>query len=340
MTMEGQLAMDVDASTAAPAAVRDAALIDPKAVAKARILATEMEFYLIDVNADIARDWKLFNKTPKTGETATNRRPSKASQNNYKREMRSGEWFINPQPIVFSEPDDNGEIMLVDGQTRLDSLIDMDKEFPGFSLPFVVCFNAPRNSMAVIDRLRRRMPADMLAMAGEAYSAKLSHALRMLYSVLNQRPFVSTSEWRRLVLSPTAQAAFLQEHGSLRQGLQMTMKAKSQIQPHVGAVVWYLIQQEHGVFVAEEFMEGLLSGANLELFDPRLKLRQYFAQMKGRKYKWDGFEQLAFVITAANAWFLRDEDYLPAKAWDVRAPKRFPELIRKAQIPDRLMTGI
>lgn len=320
-------------------AVRGPDTMDPEQIIKPGVVEdSPMRFYLVMIDADMARDLKLFNKTPKIGEKATNRRPSKVTRDKYVKEMRNGDWYVNPQPISFSEPDENGQIMQIDGQTRLDAVIEYDKENPGAAFPFVVCVNAPKQSMAVIDRLRRRVPADALAMSGEKNAQKLSHAARMLYAFLNV-PFVSIWDWRRLDLTAVPQERFLDEHPALRQGLEEAMREPKLMQPHVVAVVWYLIQQEHGAFVAAEFTEGLISGANLGPDDPRLKLRRYFSQRKDQGQTWDGFEQMAYIITAFNAWRLRAESYTPAKAWSLKA-KKFPRLIAMAQVPDKLETGI
>lgn len=311
---------------------------DPFSIIKDDVFTTPMFFVTAEIGADQARDLLLHNREPEKQKEGTNRKASKVTIGRYTAKMLLGEWDLNPQPIVLSETEDGAlEVSdLNDGQQRLKALVQASQVQPDIRVKFTFAFDAPRDSKWVLDQGKRRLPADFLAMAGEANPNQLSHAVRMLCAVTVHRPYQSIGLWRKVELAPKAYSEFLREHIQLKQGLEVSREIstgkRALIMPHVGATLWWLIQNNFGVFVAQEFFTGLSSGANLDTEDPRLKTRDFLSLKRAEKYKWDGFEQLAVLIAAANAWLRGQERFVARNAF-TKLSKTFPILLTKDEMP-------
>ena len=310
----------------------------PYSIIEGSAFVTPMFFVTALVNGDQARDLLMHNREPEKGKEGTNRKAARDTVNKYAAKMLTGEWYLSPQPIILSEVDDQLKVSdLNDGQQRLKAVVQASQVQPDIRVPFTFAFDAPRASKWLLDQGRRRNPGDFLAMAGEVNAAQLSHAVRMLYAVTQLRPFQSVSIWRKVELTPQAYNEFLAAHKPLKQGLQVSREIavgkKALILPHVGATLWWLIQDNFSVWTAQNFFTGLVSGANLQPEDPRLKVREYLSLKRAEKYKWDGFEQLAVLMAAANAWLIGQERFVPKHAFNKLMARSFPELLTKAEMP-------
>lgn len=328
--------------------MHDPATQHPSVIVADAMFTTDMYFVTAMITGDMARDLLLYNREPEKGQESTNRKASKVVVNGYAATMVRGQWYLSPQPIVFSQKDveqmSTQEIEeMIDGQQRLKAVVQASQIQPQIAVPFTLCFDAPSAAKWLLDQGKKRNPGDFLRMAGEENAGRLANALRMLYAFLELQPFKSVNLWRHVSLSPQQQTEFLAKHASLRQGLEVAMSTKTLFQPHVGAVLFYLVASEFGPFVAQELFNGLSTGAELKPFDARLKVREYIASRnaptRGLKHKWDGFEQLALLITAANAWLIGNEDYRAGSTFN-RMSTMFPRLVTKAQMPEtRIVPG-
>lgn len=320
---------------------------DPFGIVKPHVIETKMFFVTAVIGADEARDLLLHNKNPEKGKEGTNRKKSQATIDRYAAKMVLGEWDVNPQPIIFSEVADDGVSDLNDGQQRLYALIKAAQQQPGLRLPFTFCFDAPAASKLVVDQGKRRLPADFLAMVGHENANAMSHAVRMLYAVTQLQPFKSIGIWRKVELAPQTYIAFLKQHIQLKDGLDQANKVrmgssrKPLIMPYVGAVLWWLLQDNFDAFVAQRFFTGLASGADLKVDDPRLKAREFFAMKAAEKppYKWDGFEQLAVLIATANAYLQGHDSFSPKTAFNKLTAKHFPELVSLSEMPKTMIVA-
>jgi len=316
--------------------VIDPKIDDPFDVIKGSIITeSKMVFYPVLLSGEQARDLLLWNREPEIGTDATNRKASPGTVKNYSLVQLSGDWYLNPHAIVFSEPDEHGVIEMIDGQQRLKALVLASQTDPDLTVPFVLCFNSPKAAKWFFDQGKRRLPGDFLRMAGEANSKQLSDAVRMLYALERMRPFKSITLWRAAKLTSVAQSEFLAAHGGLRQGLQVARDTKGLVMPHVGAVLFYLVAREFGVWRAQTLFTGLSSGASMDTSDPRLIVREFIslkAREKPRAYKWDGFEQLAVLIAAANAWLIGQDRFVAKHAFN-KLSTVYPELLASADMP-------
>lgn len=318
-------------------AVRDPSTTTPEDIITRGMFDTAMRFYCVVIDDEMAADLLLYNIAPVAGTDATNRKPSKVKIAEYAHKMITGEWYLNPQPLIFTERNGKGVIEQGDGQQRLLALREVAKQKPGFSAPFVVCIDAPLMAKMVVDQGKPRQLADWLRMSGEVMAAPLSHAVKMLYCYKEVQPFTSIAAWRAVKLTPAQQGEYLAKHPALRQGLQIARDTKTLINPYVGAVLWYLMREEYGAFTAAQFMTGLATGADLKIGDPRLALREFLSKKKLDGYPWDGFEQLGLLLTAVNASLRESDSYKPGSAYK-KTDKRFPALIAKDKLPERLFT--
>lgn len=294
-----------------------------------KVFKTDMFFVSALVNGEMARDLvAAFNREPEAGKQATNRKASKIKIQQYADQMLAGEWFLNPQPIVFSEPNADNEYEQEDGQQRLKAVILASLTVPDIEIPFVFCIDAPLAAKMVIDQGKPRLPSDWLRMMGEVNASPLSHALKLLYCYL-EVPYESLDSWRKVRFSNQQQALFLREHPGLRQGLTIARDSRMLLQQYIGAVTWYLAAQEYDPFVASEFMNGLEKGVNLTEHDARWRFREFLARRKYQHHKWDGYEQFALTIKAFNAWMVKNPDFKPI----FRRSDRFPKIISKQDVP-------
>jgi hypothetical protein len=315
-------------------------LIDPKkddpfSVVKDSIIPMDMFYVPALIGGEQARDLLMYNREPEVGKEATNRKASPGTVKSYSLVQLSGDWYLNPHPIVFSEPDENGVVEMTDGQQRLKALVLASQTNPELTVPFVLCFKSPRAAKWFFDQGKRRLPGDFLRMRGEVNSNQLSHALRMLYAVEEMRPFKSIAVWRAVKLTSVTQDEFLERHPGLRRGLQVARDTKGLVMPHVGAVLHYLVTREFGPYRADTLFRGLASGAEMATTDPRLVVREFIsmkAREKPRAYKWDGFEQLALLIAATNAWLIGQDNFTPRYAFNKLA-KTFPILFTAQEMP-------
>lgn len=316
---------------------RDPRMQHPSVLVKDHIFETSMYYLCVWVDRDLAGDLLLYNKLPAVGEESTNRKPSPVVVSDYAALMLKDEWYLSPQPIVFAERDldkltpDQWE-ELIDGQQRLMGVVQAAQVRPDIRVPFVLCFDAPSKAKWVLDMNKKRSPGDFFRMSGEENPGFLAKAVKLLYALDELRPFKSISLWRGVKLTPTEQTLFLAQHPALRQGLEEAKKTKTLFSPHVGAVLFYLVHREFGVYRALELFRALATGADVSVDDARLKVRE-FISIKGKTHKWDGFEVLAVLIAAANAWLTGNGASYRASSDFNKLSTTFPKLVTAESMP-------
>ena len=316
---------------------------DPFDIIADSVIDTDMITVHAEIGDDQAARILTFNKVPKRGETSTNRQPSDAKIAEYSQAMLGDEWYLSPQPIILSMPVKEGQRpKLLDGQQRLMALRLAAKTNPAIRVPFTFCLNAPDETMFVLDMGKARLPGDWLRMAGEANSVQLARAVKMLYAIEELQPYQSITLWRSVKLLPNKQNEFIAKNVAIKQGLFEARNIKGLVMPHVGAVLWFLMNREYDPFRTSTFFDGLASGADLPGGDARLVLREFLALQRAEGVKWDGFVQLALLIQAANSWLRGSDAFSPRTA--LRAltrktgPQVFPELVPASKLPTAILT--
>src|SRR5690606_35673856 len=89
---------------------------------------------------------------------ADTRPPNDGLVDDYARDMSSGKWHMNGEPIIIAQ---NG--MMNDGQHRCHGVIETD-----IAVPMVFVFGVERESRATVDQGRMRTVSDYLAMNGHS----------------------------------------------------------------------------------------------------------------------------------------------------------------------------
>lgn len=313
----------------------------PFDIVKDAIFTTDMYFVTAMVDDEMAADLLLYNREPEPGHESTNRKSSPVVVSDYAAIMLTGEWYLSPQPIIFSAKDpkdmsDEEIEEMIDGQQRLKALRQAAKIRPDLTVPFTFCFDAPNAAKWLLDMGKKRQPGDFFRMQGEEAAGRLANAVKVLYALEELRPFKSIGLWRAVKLTPQAQAQFLAKHAALRQGLDVAKGTKTLFQPHVGAVLFYLVAREYSVWTAQELFNGLTSGANLPIDDARLKVREFISMKKnpqrGPGHRFDGFEVLALLLAATNAWLRGDDEFKAGLTFN-KTSKTFPELMKRSEMP-------
>lgn len=140
-----------------------------------------------------------------------NRRKSRDHVEELARDMKSGRWEYNGDPIRF---DSTGR--LIDGQHRLHACVAADTPFET-----VVIYNLPPTAQRLIDIGKRRRVADFLTMDGVHYSGTISTTARML---LCERYGV---EPKHNVISHTEVLEYIAKHPTIAVSARYVMSKKS-----------------------------------------------------------------------------------------------------------------
>lgn len=230
-----------------------------------------------------------------------NRNVSKARLATMRRDMLSGNWYFNPHGIVLAP---SGR--LIDGQHRLLALIEADREKPGIKIPLVVAYDVPEAVFDVLDIGGPRSAANILQIHGHGDANPLATATKQVirYEAFPDRVWttgtdVSKTEIAKFVQKHADQVELLDKH---RAGLASTPVNYSSFM----ALNWLVIRHSgHGETWAD-FSDGVITGAGLEMHDPRLTLRN-------RSLKWvearSGYGQarIAMYVKCWNAFVLGRE---------------------------------
>lgn len=211
------------------------------------------------------------------------------------RAIERGEWRLTHQGIAFDE--DN---KLIDGQHRLAAI-----RKAGLPVQVLITRGVPRSAFAVLDTGRKRTGRDAMALAGEANGTHLAAALRGLHLYLEQ----PDSGWSgsSSQVTHTQLLEILEEHPDMRHAISRGVALRKAIKITVtaAAIGWYITSKERPDVNQTSWYEGLVTGAGLEVGDPRLTLRNTMldlaAGVKRRKID-DSREHLLYYIKAWNAW--------------------------------------
>lgn len=209
--------------------------------------------------------------------------------------IERGEWQLTHQGIAFDE-----EGYLVDGQHRLAAI-----RKAGLAVDIAVTYNVPRSAFAVMDTGRKRTGKDALSLAGESNGTHLAAALRGLHLYLTQ-PDVGWSGAGSQV-THTQLLKLLEEHPNMRQSVNQGLQLNRAIKITVTAasIGCYVTTEERPDIDQSDWHEGLITGAGLEVGDPRLTLRNTMLDLAaGRRQRKsdDSRAHLLYYLKAWNAW--------------------------------------
>lgn len=225
-----------------------------------------------------------------------NRRMSPSRVLKFAEDMEAGRWAqYHPHGIAF---DRNGR--LIDGQHRLKAV-----EVSGVSIWMRVTKDLEPRMHIVFDLGTPRSTANMFQRAGITSGAQIAGIAAMLHMIDTKPDSIWTSTGYP---SKTWQLEFVQQH---QDQLDKALKAAHQVFratriPRTQYGVLYLLADRHNLLgYWKDWHSGLVSGAGLQKGDPRLSLRNYFAnegRMREGYDHWTRQKRLAIIVKAFKAY--------------------------------------
>lgn len=252
------------------------------------------------VDAIAAEQFLARNVTPAKGVGGTNRPQVSGSIPALATDMINDGWKFSHQGIAFNE---EGE--LIDGQHRLEAILLADKISPGISIPLMITWGLPLEANEKIDINRRRQPGTFLAMEGHASANRLSTTLKWVYlygTADFDEPF-DKAHWSRM-LDVAGLRAALRNHPLAPEGVAIGGKFQSSglLTASAAAAGWVICRERYDEEVVDEFVTGVMSGAELKAGDARLALRNWAINRKERQARADAPVHLAFFLKAFRAF--------------------------------------
>lgn len=224
--------------------------------------------------------------------------------------MERGEWLYTHQGIAI---DTRG--VLQDGQHRLSAIVRT-----GIACEMMISIGMPQKNFNVVDTGSKRSGGDVVWKYRIASRHRISSMARMIiiFDEFPRRAFndrVSNTEIDNMVA----------EHGGTMLEAYNRGQAvyqSSRILPTAAGVgiflLWRQVGRDHPL--VEEFVRGVISGADLQTGDPRLALRNTNINQNSRKR--NSVHQLALFLKAWN-YFLAKR---PLKILAFRKDEDFPQV--------------
>jgi len=248
-------------------------------------LDDEMVIQIVDISPEEAARLLEAN--------AGNRRLDKSTVERYADAMRRGEWKLSHQGVAI---DRDGN--LLDGQHRLAAIVRS-----GVTVRMAVARQVDREAFSVLDTGKRRSAGDTLRLAGAQAPLHLAAALRYLH--LYQ--VAPDSSWGGSQ-SRLTNDQILKLHDAHPRMSDCVRRARvvsssTGIIASACATAIYVTGLLHPEFDEEPWFHGITTGANLDIGDPRLVFRTFFANTRAAgKRQANNREHIAIYIKAWNAW--------------------------------------
>lgn len=215
---------------------------------------------LVEITPEMAADW-LDNRNV----GLRNRTISKVIAGRYAGAMRRGEWKANHQGIAFDT-----EGWLLDGQHRLQGVANA-----GVSIAMWVHPDMPRDVFDTLDVGRRRQAAHLISAPNAMVLASAVRFLALADGIKEPRNAgAAYSELTNVEVLDLVRKAGANLEQAARIGVRLHKGAR--LTPSATAAVVYQVLTTENAGELDDFVEGLVTGANLDRDDPRLRLRNAF----------------------------------------------------------------
>jgi hypothetical protein len=223
-----------------------------------------------------------------------NRRIDRAVVERYADAMRRGEWQLSHQGIAIDR-----EGNLLDGQHRLNAIIKAN-----LTVPMLVVTGVERRVFSVLDTGKRRSAADTLRLHGAVDPNHVAAALRYVH-LFRTIPHGHWGGTTSRLTNDQIVELFLanpQMKECVRDSRQLSVSTGIIMSAAAAAI--YLTRQAAPTADWANWNDGLLTGANLSLGDPRLAFRNFFANTRAQsgKRRADAQEHMAIYIRGWNYW--------------------------------------
>lgn len=231
------------------------------------------------VDPDTAERWLALNHG--------NRKLRKAAVARYAADMAAGDWKLAPDPIQFTL---GGR--LVNGQHRLHACVQAKTSF----WTYVTVIEEA--DVVAVDTGVPRTVGDLLRWQGEEYALELGATIGHIWRVQRGIPRATQRPTPHQVL------AFLKQHPQVRDAVRDAERVEQALKiPHsVAATFLYLARLAAPRATVDEFVDGAVTGANLDEDDPRLALARWCMRRAFDHERPPTFAILAVLIKAWNAW--------------------------------------
>lgn len=238
-----------------------------------------------------------------------NRPVSEYTVERYADDIINGRWKQNGQSIIVSS---DGE--LLDGQHRLSAIIKAAKP-----LGLLVVRNVDPDSFDTIDSGKARSVSDVLAIRGHANNHVLAGAARLSY-IYASGATMSLNPGRVQITD------FVERHAYLNEAARLTRQRKLRFPNAPLAAVLFLANEGRQLDEeADEFVDGIITGADLARGDARLALRE-----------WETAERMR----SRGKISTRAAFGAAARAWNAYAAGKSLTVIKSIQNPTRLTLEI
>lgn len=271
------------------------------------------------IDADKAREYLAKERTPEPGVKGTNRKHGMRTVAEYAAAMLRGEWELTHQGIAFNEKDE-----LVDGGHRLRAVILASQTKPDIAIQFMVTTGLTDRAMATMDIGRRRVPADFLRMLGKSNTSSLGGVIRLVFCYDNV-PWVHTETWGRYRITPRVQEDFLNDNPRLEEAIEHTFPLKRLFKSSAIGAFWFLATRERPDVDVHGFLEQLRTGELLEKGDPALTLRELMLNTRAALRRFEASQELALLIKAFNKYINGEQSRMLA----FRVDEAYPRFVTK-----------
>lgn len=225
-----------------------------------------------------------------------NRPVSESTVQRYTQEIKSGNWKLNGQSIVFGK---DGQ--LINGQHRLKAVVAANK-----SIESLVVYGVENDTFNTIDDGNKRSLADVLAIKGETNFGLLSAGVRFLWVYATGQ--IQTRDLRR---GRIATKALLEQTLDRNPGVRTSTKFYSLLKARPGGVLlpagmaiglhylFSLVDEKK----ADEFFNSFQSGFDLGEGHPIAVLRnRLISAQRDRATRVTNSGMYFFTVTAWNAF--------------------------------------
>ncbi|MFJ2171393.1 hypothetical protein ACIOHE_00560 [Streptomyces sp. NPDC087851] len=237
------------------------------------------------------------------------------------RDMCSGSWNdYNPDVLSLC-----GHGAAIQGQHRLEAVI-----ISKTPRSFLVARGVPHQTATTMDCGKARSAATALSLVGvDRHRKDISSTVRLLRLYDVERKKVAWPAWRSVVYTNAEIVRFFQsDYLDLSDFLPLMTALKSGVYsaPAASLACAYLVHRDGGsTSHADDFFQGLVSGAHLDTADPRWVVRRYFQNpARPRRGNTVSSLQLGLLLKTWNLW-ISDE------VWEMayfRPNERMPEVVR------------
>lgn len=260
---------------------------------------------VVTITPAMAEQWLMANQV--------NRKLRDGRVNLYRKQMQTGGWRLTGEPIIFLSTGALGN-----GQHRLSACVASGQPFRS-----VVVRGIDPEAMKFMDNVLKRTASDAFHMDGVPSATLTAATVKLLISVDGK--FATNTTRTNLITQDELDAYYAAHTELIRQSIALGSKTYKTLGfSNAGwcAVAFLTLRSDWEL--ANVFMEGLATGAGLEVGDSRLALRAFLLNLAAKKHT--SLERVDLVANGVKAWnnWLDGSTVKLHKGW--RKASGFPEV--------------